>query len=394
MRLAIISVGVLPLPAVRGGSVERNFIDCIVADNEKAANPIDIVVYSKQDSLALEASRAFKYASFVYINTDSVGYRFSQALRYLLNRFIFKGRIANAFVARIAKVMKNSADSDFVLIENRPEYAIHVRRVSKNAVILNHLHNDFGWKDDWKSKKTILSTDCFLCVSKYIASGLPEGAKKAVLYNGIDTDSINRDRFLAQVEGVRKKYGVGKNDKLILFAGRLSPVKGVKELIEAFCRLNDRNTKLVVVGSSFFGKNERDSYLDELEAAAKPRKKDIVFTGYLGSHDLMPLYASADISAVPSIWEEPAAFAVTESMSFSLPLVTTDSGGIPELCSPECAIIVERGNNFTESLTAAFETLSADASMRKSMGEAGRRRAIELFHANSYRSLIKILESF
>lgn len=231
-------------------------------------------------------------------------------------------------------------------------------------------------------------------VSNYIALGLPAEAKKAVLYNGIDTDAANRDRFLEQVKCVREKYGVGKNDKLILFSGRLSPAKGVKELIDAFCRLDDRKTKLIVVGSRFFGKNERDSYLNKLEEAAQSRKKDIIFTGYLRSDDLMPLYAAADISAVPSIWEEPAAFAVTESMAFSLPLLTTDSGGIPELCSSECAIIVKRGSNFTESLASALEALCADASTRKRMGGAGRRRAIELFHANSYRSLIKILESF
>lgn len=394
MRLAIISVGVLPLPAVRGGSVERNFIDSIVADNEKAAAPIDIVVYSMYDPLALEASKVFKHARFVYIDTDSLIYKFFQGARYLLNRLIFKGRLANAFTARVVAEIKRAGKFDFVLIENRPEYAIHLRRVSGNAVILNHLHNDFGWKNDWKSKKTVSSTDCFLCVSNYIASGLPIDAKKAILYNGIDTDAVNRDRFLEQVECIREKYKVGKNDKLILFAGRLSPVKGVKELIDAFCRLGDGNAKLIVAGSSFFGKNERDSYLDRLEAAAKPREKDIVFTGYLGSDDLMPLYAAADISAIPSIWEEPAAFTVTESMAFSLPLLTTDSGGIPELCSTECALIVKRGSNFTESLAAGLETLCSDSSMRKSMGEAGRRRAIKLFHANSYQNLIKILESF
>ena len=51
----------------------------------------------------------------------------------------------------------------------------------------------------------------------------------------------------------------------------------------------------------------------------------------------------ADIAVLPSMWEEPFGLTIVEALAAGLPLITTRSGGIPEICEG-IATIVERDN--------------------------------------------------
>ena len=89
----------------------------------------------------------------------------------------------------------------------------------------------------------------------------------------------------------------------------------------------------------------------------------------------------ADIAVVPSMWEEPFGLTVVEAMAAGLPLITTRSGGIPEICEG-VASIVER-DNIVDNLADAILDLYLHPEKRKQMSEASLKRS-KMFDKDVY----------
>ena len=140
----------------------------------------------------------------------------------------------------------------------------------------------------------------------------------------------------------------------VLYAGRLSPEKGVLELVEAA-----RGINLVVAG---------DGPLRDRVPMAR---------GFVPPAELAELYGRAAVVACPS-HREGFGVACLEAMAHGRPVVASGVGGLLDLVvNGETGILVEPGN--VPALRAALERLLADPELRSRMGEAGRRRAAEHF---------------
>jgi glycosyltransferase involved in cell wall biosynthesis len=140
----------------------------------------------------------------------------------------------------------------------------------------------------------------------------------------------------------------------ILYAGRLSPEKGILELVEAAADLN-----LVVAG---------DGPLRERVPMAR---------GFVPPAELAELYSRAAIVACPS-HREGFGVAALEAMAHGRPVVAGAVGGLLDLVvNGETGILVEPGN--VPALRAALKRLLADVELRRRMGEAGRKRAADRF---------------
>jgi glycosyltransferase involved in cell wall biosynthesis len=139
----------------------------------------------------------------------------------------------------------------------------------------------------------------------------------------------------------------------VLFAGRLSPEKGIEELVAATRGLN-----LVVAG---------DGPLRGLVPNA---------LGFVPHDELARLYARAAVVVVPS-HREGLPLSVLEAMAHGRPVVASAVGGIPELVvDGVTGFLVQPGD--VAALRAALERLLADPVLRRRMGRAGRRRVTEL----------------
>ena len=138
----------------------------------------------------------------------------------------------------------------------------------------------------------------------------------------------------------------------ILFAGRLSPEKGIPELLAATESLN-----LVVAGDGPL----RDLVPDAL--------------GFVPHDELERLYERAAVVVLPS-YREGLPICVLEAMAHGRPVVASAVGGIPELVeNGVTGYLVEPGD--VAGLRAAIERLLADPALRRRMGRAARERVAE-----------------
>jgi glycosyltransferase involved in cell wall biosynthesis len=149
------------------------------------------------------------------------------------------------------------------------------------------------------------------------------------------------------------------------------PLKGVATLLEAMARVRARrqNAELVVVGRPRpNGDTGRLVARLGLDGAVR-------FLGGVPEAELVDLYARATLAVVPSLYEGFSLPAV-EAMACGVPLVATTAGALPEVVG-SAGLLVPPGDS--EALAAALLRLLEDEPLRRSLGEDGRRRALEEF---------------
>ncbi|MBS0377899.1 MAG: glycosyltransferase [Proteobacteria bacterium] len=181
--------------------------------------------------------------------------------------------------------------------------------------------------------------------------GIPAG-KLHCVPNGIRVRLPNR----ADHEGARLKVGMGPDDFVFLYVGRLNAVKDLGTLLRAFALLpggHPRSKRLVVVGDG----PERRS----LEALRTQLGLDaqVRFLGARG--DVMQLLPAADAFVMSSV-SEGLPMALLEAMAAGVPCVATAVGGIPGLLEPDAGITVPAQN--PEALAQAMADLSREPDRR------------------------------
>jgi len=135
----------------------------------------------------------------------------------------------------------------------------------------------------------------------------------------------------------------------VLFAGRLSPEKGILDLVEAA-----QGMKLVVAGDG--------PLRDRVPGAL----------GFVPHHALGPLYERAAVVAVPS-HREGFGVVCAEAMAYGRPVVAGAVGGLLDLVADgETGLLVPPRD--VPALRRALERLLSDRGLRQRMGEAGRER--------------------
>ena len=214
-----------------------------------------------------------------------------------------------------------------------------------------------------------------------------------VLRNGIDLDKFSKRISHSERLSLRNKLGLSENDIIVIYVGRVIPVKGVKELVVAMKLLQDKNVKLILVGSSSFAKGKKTAYTEEISCLIEEMENQIIPLGYIANEDLYKYYQIADMQAIPSMCEEAAGLVAIEGMASGLPLVVTRSGGMVEYVDDECALIVDKEKDVERNLSEAIKTLAVDAALRKRMGAHGMERSKLFSKENFYMNFVYIIRN-
>ncbi len=373
MNIIIITSGNLPMPPVRGGAVE-NLLEYYLKKNEEDGQH-EIVVISSYDEEAQKASKSYKKSKFEYIDTNSGLYKCEKILYFLMNKFT-NYNFGNAFIHKCINCIKNM-HPDVILLENMPLFAIPLRKRFENIPIYLHLHNDTLNKETINSKKILDVCDGIWTVSNYINNRVSEidenNSKKVVtLFNGTDSKLFYPIDLNEIKISLKKTYNIGENDFVLLYAGRIVPQKGVKELIEAFVQLRQKydRLKLLIVGSSFFQCEKQGEFEKAMSKIAMAYKDDIIFTGYIHYDEMYKVYNIADVVVLPSLWNEPCALTVMEAIMCERPLITTNRGGIPEICRGTKSILLKVDEDLHKTLCDSISKLLENNSQLKKMSEA------------------------
>lgn len=126
------------------------------------------------------------------------------------------------------------------------------------------------------------------------------GDKISVCYHGVDARFFDPHRAdPREIASLRRRYGFAEDDIIILFLGRMEPVKGVRELIAAFPSVLSRHPKarLLLVGRGSLEAWVKQELPRLGEGCAR------LVTDFLPLMDKMHHYALADICVFPSIYE-------------------------------------------------------------------------------------------
>jgi glycosyltransferase involved in cell wall biosynthesis len=205
----------------------------------------------------------------------------------------------------------------------------------------------------------------------------------AVVPNGINLELWDTTENCD--DNILEKYDL-EVDNYILFLGRLSFIKGVQYLIEAFRNIKNKfpKLKLVIVGTGEFESSLR-RVANETE--------DVVFTGRIDSLAAKKtLYTNSLLVAVPSLYEA-FPMVVLEAMACSKAVVASDVGDIH--------VLIKHGQNGflskpkdLKSLEKNIELLCNNEQLRKSMGSISRKSVEKEFSTDTMvDKTLKVYES-
>lgn len=384
MKIAILTSGILPVPAVQGGAVE-NLIDFYLAYNDKY-HLHDITVYSsKHHDTKKHPALKSKVNHYYYVDTTSIIAKIRKRL-YLRKAGgnEFHHFSIEYFIEQVIKHLRKHT-YDLIIIENRPPYSLKVKKVS-SAKIIYHIHNSKLTKESRYAEELYYAADQIICVSDFITkevkSIVPNDNKCITVHNGIDLNAFSPN---IKSSICRKNMGLTEDDFVLLFSGRINREKGISELLDAFLSIKElSNIKLLVIGSSFYGgSNTEDLFINSLKEKIDCISNRVYFTGFI-PYDRMPDYLSiADVSVIPSIWDDPFPTTVLEAQAMGLPIITTRRGGIPEEVSEENAILLETDEHFIENLANAILDLYQHPEKREAMAKASLERS-KLFDKETY----------
>jgi glycosyltransferase involved in cell wall biosynthesis len=187
-------------------------------------------------------------------------------------------------------------------------------------------------------------------LDQHIAAGLPT-PRRAVVPNGIPT--VVHDRASREQPGGALR---------ILFAGRLTPEKGVRVALQAMQHLPPSlGVELTIAG--------KGALEAEVRAACTADAR-IVYAGYLSGAEKERAFARADCLLLPSLWYENAPVVILEAAAYGLPVVGSRIGAIPEFVRDGVnGLLFETGN--PADLARVLVRLAADASLRAALGTGG-----------------------
>ena len=374
MKVAIIGTETAPIPPLRGGAVQIGIWEIAPL---LAAQLDELYVLSPFDP-ELPPRETVAGAHHLRL-------RFSSHLGW--QELWRKNRPLS--YARAVAAQLQTLQPDIVHIRNRPQTVPIVRAaLGERTKIVLHLHNPMRAHDLPLARPGAPALDCdalaacsrFLLESQLPRAGLP-AEQGWVIYNGVNSA---RFRPVWETPAVRRRlraeHGLAEDDKVVLFAGRLHPSKGIHHLLEAMeivCR-SVKEAKLVIAGAAAFGRGRTEQttqFTRRLTARIAALSGKAIMLGFVPPAQMPELFGLADLFAGPSVWEEPFGLVFLEAQAAGLPVVATRRGGIPEVVEDGVTGLLVDDPSRPEILAQPIVRLLQDAARREQMGREGRARA-------------------
>ena len=207
--------------------------------------------------------------------------------------------------------------------------------------------------------------------SKFKILVLTNFHKNYFIDKNISTNVSVLNNFVSIIEEQEKDF-----DDYMVYAGRISKEKGVKELIDAFKKAKLENMHLKIIGNGPQLQNLIDLHKSD---------KNIIFYGSLSNQETMKIIAKANcIVTATKLWEGQPTL-LCEASFFGKPSIFPNTGGISEFFPKNYGLMFEQ-NNYSDLITKLKLVENKDL-MRK-IGEKNKT------YIQDYLNKIKILDKF
>jgi glycosyltransferase involved in cell wall biosynthesis len=229
-----------------------------------------------------------------------------------------------------------------------------------------------GRRRRWFADRLRSNADSIVAVSEAVAGWLREeelGSRVVVIHNGVDPPTDLPDR-----EGERRRFGLPLEAITVGLFGQLVAHKGGLDLVQAAHGAVGEDDRLHFLiagqGPESFGREL------QREISSGPAAGHVQVVP--PQPDIWGLLAAVDIVALPTLWPDPLPRTVMEAMAAGRPVVAYDNGGLPEMVvDGETGRLCPPGS--VGDLARTILELARDGDLRARFGEAGQRRARELF---------------
>ncbi|MFH1565484.1 MAG: glycosyltransferase family 4 protein [bacterium] len=167
-----------------------------------------------------------------------------------------------------------------------------------------------------------------------------EGAKQALsqpgwfpklknVWWGVDIKSFQKEISAAEIGAYKKQLGIPTNHKIIGFAGRLVPEKGINDLIGAFLKIKIPSTLLLA------GDGPERNNLEKIKNSLQKTEKQIIILPSQTFSQMPLVYKLMDVLVLPSRttedWKEQYGRVLIEAMASGVAVAGSSSGAIPEI---------------------------------------------------------------
>lgn len=247
------------------------------------------------------------------------------------------------------------------------------RSGGKGSAVVNHLESMMAETADG------IITVSHAMKKDLTKHGWPE-SKISVVWNGINPEKYNPERCKPEdVQKLRKRHRIAPDEKMILFIGRLTWVKGVRNLVQAMPLVlaDYPKTKLVILGK---GEEQRD--IMELANRLGISKNVECHFEFVPEEERILHYAASDLCIFPSTYE-PFGIVSLEAMSMEKPIVVGAKGvvGFKEQVlptGPDQNGVHVNGNDPAD-IAWGIKEIIKDSTRAKKWGRNGRKRVLKYF---------------
>jgi glycosyltransferase involved in cell wall biosynthesis len=254
------------------------------------------------------------------------------------------------------------------------------------AALLRTFHNERAVRTSWPDSWLYRRTDAVIAVSRRIEERLHDA--------GISRERISRAegvvdaaRFAADAPGaakIREEFDVAQAP-LVGCVARLADGRRHDALIEGFRLLSAGrpDARLLLVG-----KGERREALESLVTRGGLERR-VFFAGYRDS-DLPGVLGALDVFVLLGAGSDDSCRAALEAMAAGRPVLAARVGALPDaVVHGETGLLLDEPS--PAAVAAALARLLANPGEARAMGEAGRRRALDLFTSERHAAAMEAL---
>ncbi len=273
---------------------------------------------------------------------------------------------ARAYVREVRRLCRQLAP-DWVLLDDAPQYIRLFARFVPPERLAFYCRGDMGESRRFLHLPALLLTTNAQ-LGEWMRQVNPQVARYAIVRNSLPP------LFLKSTWAPRRFH---MPPPIVLFVGRVTPVKGLHYLVQAFARVHALcpGARLVVVGAEHPGQSNGSHAATDYEREVR-RQADallpglVEWKGWLPSEALMEEYGRAYAAVYPATWIEGFGMVAAEAMAFGVPVIASNRPGFQSLLGQGGGLLVDDPTD-TSALAEAIVRLLQDPALAERLGRQG-----------------------